>query len=82
LIPAITQDWLDGDGDALPMTVEQVGARACHTGARSCCFEASAKPSAGGAQAGSPASNAADPAATLEAACQSLIRDWRQGVAA
>lgn len=150
LIPAITQDWLDGavlmlawmnrqallatfatgqvhywsrsrqelwhkgatsghiqllrgfrydcDGDALLLTVEQVGDGACHTGARSCFFEASAKPSGGGPQAllppvdalsarargpqpDCPGSNAADPAATLEAACQAVIRDWQQGVA-
>ncbi|MCP9885078.1 phosphoribosyl-AMP cyclohydrolase [Synechococcus sp. ATX 2A4] len=150
LIPAITQDWLDGavlmlawmnrqallttfetgqvhywsrsrqalwhkgatsghiqllrgfrydcDGDALLLTVEQVGAGACHTGARSCFFEASAKPSTGGPQAllppvdalsararapqpDCPGSNAVDPAASLEAACQALLKDWRQGMA-
>ena len=35
--PASTNDWLDCDGDAILLCVEQVGGIACHTG-RARCF--------------------------------------------
>jgi len=38
----------DCDADVLLLTVEQAGAGACHTGARSCFYEVGPKPSAGG----------------------------------
>jgi len=41
----------DCDADVLLLTIEQAGAGACHTGARSCFYEEGPKPSAGGAAA-------------------------------
>jgi len=38
----------DCDADVLLLTIEQAGAGACHTGARSCFYEEGPKPSAGG----------------------------------
>jgi phosphoribosyl-ATP pyrophosphohydrolase/phosphoribosyl-AMP cyclohydrolase len=44
----------DCDADVLLLTVEQVGEVACHTGARSCFFDAQPPPSGGGPQAPPP----------------------------
>ena len=47
-IQLVRSVWLDCDGDALVVRVEQRGKGACHTGARSCFFRtmpSSAKPS-------------------------------------
>jgi len=44
----------DCDADVLLLTIEQAGAGACHTGARSCFYEEGPKPSAGGPTALSP----------------------------
>ena len=41
----------DCDADVLLLTIEQAGAGACHTGARSCFYEEGPKPSAGGPSA-------------------------------
>ena len=38
----------DCDADVLLLTIEQAGAGACHTGARSCFYEEGPKPSGGG----------------------------------
>ena len=38
----------DCDADVLLLTIEQAGAGACHTGARSCFYEEGPKPTAGG----------------------------------
>jgi phosphoribosyl-ATP pyrophosphohydrolase/phosphoribosyl-AMP cyclohydrolase len=38
----------DCDADVLLLTIEQAGAGACHTGARSCFYEEGPKPSVGG----------------------------------
>jgi len=38
----------DCDADVLLLTIEQAGAGACHTGARSCFYEEGPQPSAGG----------------------------------
>jgi phosphoribosyl-ATP pyrophosphohydrolase/phosphoribosyl-AMP cyclohydrolase len=83
----------DCDADVLLLTVQQVGGVACHTGARSCFFEAGEEPSAGGPKALLPPVDALSararerPAgydeggaisAALDLACQQLIRDWHQ----
>ncbi|MFM7677170.1 MAG: bifunctional phosphoribosyl-AMP cyclohydrolase/phosphoribosyl-ATP diphosphatase HisIE [Synechococcus sp.] len=44
----------DCDADVLLLTIEQVGAVACHTGARSCFYDEGPQPSAGGADAAPP----------------------------
>ncbi|MEX1324617.1 MAG: bifunctional phosphoribosyl-AMP cyclohydrolase/phosphoribosyl-ATP diphosphatase HisIE, partial [Synechococcaceae cyanobacterium] len=44
----------DCDADVLLVTVEQAGAVACHTGARSCFYEQGPEPSAGGPGAPPP----------------------------
>jgi phosphoribosyl-ATP pyrophosphohydrolase/phosphoribosyl-AMP cyclohydrolase len=44
----------DCDADVLLLTVEQVGDVACHTGARSCFYDADTPPSAGGPAAPPP----------------------------
>jgi len=41
----------DCDADVLLLTIEQAGAGACHTGARSCFYEEGPKPSGGGPEA-------------------------------
>lgn len=41
----------DCDADVLLLTIEQAGAGACHTGARSCFYEEGPKPTAGGSAA-------------------------------
>jgi len=44
----------DCDADVLLLTVEQAGEVACHTGARSCFYDAGPLPSGGGAEAAAP----------------------------
>ena len=44
----------DCDADVLLLTIEQAGAGACHTGARSCFYEEGPKPSGGGPAALAP----------------------------
>ena len=44
----------DCDADVLLLTVEQAGEVACHTGARSCFYDAETPPSAGGRDASPP----------------------------
>ncbi|MCP9808782.1 bifunctional phosphoribosyl-AMP cyclohydrolase/phosphoribosyl-ATP diphosphatase HisIE [Cyanobium sp. HWJ4-Hawea] len=44
----------DCDADVLLLTIEQQGAGACHTGARSCFYDEGPLPSAGGPQAAPP----------------------------
>jgi len=44
----------DCDADVLLLTIEQVGAVACHTGARSCFYEVGPAPTAGGPGALAP----------------------------
>jgi phosphoribosyl-ATP pyrophosphohydrolase/phosphoribosyl-AMP cyclohydrolase len=44
----------DCDADVLLLTVEQAGDVACHTGARSCFYDAAAPPSGGGSLANPP----------------------------
>ncbi len=44
----------DCDADVLLLTVEQAGDVACHTGARSCFYDADTPPSAGGPEAAPP----------------------------
>ena len=41
----------DCDADVLLLTIEQQGGGACHTGARSCFYEAGSQPTSGGAAA-------------------------------
>jgi phosphoribosyl-ATP pyrophosphohydrolase/phosphoribosyl-AMP cyclohydrolase len=48
----------DCDADVLLLTVEQVGAVACHTGARSCFYDQGSSPSGGGANAAPPPADA------------------------
>ncbi|MFM7268359.1 MAG: bifunctional phosphoribosyl-AMP cyclohydrolase/phosphoribosyl-ATP diphosphatase HisIE, partial [Cyanobium sp.] len=48
----------DCDADVLLLTVEQLGAGACHTGARSCFDDAQPQPSAGGPAAPPPPADA------------------------
>ncbi len=44
----------DCDADVLLLSVEQLGGGACHTGARSCFFDAGPQPSGGGEAAAPP----------------------------
>ncbi len=48
----------DCDADVLLLSIEQVGDVACHTGARSCFYDADPLPSAGGAAAAPPPADA------------------------
>lgn len=48
----------DCDADVLLLTVEQVGERACHTGARSCFYDQGPNPSGGGPSAAPPPADA------------------------
>ena len=48
----------DCDADVLLLTVQQQGQVACHTGARSCFYDADPQPSAGGAAAAPPPADA------------------------
>ncbi|WP_399235891.1 MULTISPECIES: bifunctional phosphoribosyl-AMP cyclohydrolase/phosphoribosyl-ATP diphosphatase HisIE [Synechococcales] len=48
----------DCDADVLLLSIEQVGDVACHTGARSCFYEADAAPTSGGATALPPPADA------------------------
>lgn len=60
-IQLVRSVWLDCDGDALVVRVEQRGKGACHTGARSCFFRT--MPSVVGA---APEDNRANPAGTSD----------------
>ncbi len=48
----------DCDADVLLLTIEQIGAGACHTGARSCFYDEGPSPSGGGPAAPQPPADA------------------------
>jgi phosphoribosyl-ATP pyrophosphohydrolase/phosphoribosyl-AMP cyclohydrolase len=55
----------DCDADVLLLTVEQTGEVACHTGARSCFYDADTPPSGGGPGAAAPPADACTELARL-----------------